>query len=68
MGVTIAFTMWYAQRVRHHPEKSILAYRQAELKKEFGHYKELPPLTKKRKAILFIFVAVFIIMVLMELP
>lgn len=68
MGVTIAFTMWYAQRVRHHPEKSILAYRQAELKKEFGHYKELPPLTKKRKAILAIFVAVFIIMVLMELP
>ena len=68
LGVTIAFTMWYANRVRKNPEKSVLAYRQAELKKEFGHYQELPPLTRKRKAVLIIFVVVFVLMVLLELP
>ncbi|WP_342252715.1 hypothetical protein [Spiroplasma endosymbiont of Amphibalanus improvisus] len=68
MAATIFFTMQYAIKIKKDPTKSIV-YKDREIHKStFGHLEELPEFTKKRKAICGVFVANFVIMVLLELP
>jgi len=61
----IIFTMRYAEKVRKDPTKSIV-YAQAEENKKFflknADYNNLPEFTTKRKLIITVFVAAFIIM------
>ncbi|AHF60633.1 hypothetical protein P344_01080 [Spiroplasma mirum ATCC 29335] len=62
-AVTIAFVMWYAMRVRKNPEKSPMYTEREFYLKEFGMPDSIPEFTKKRKAIMIVFMLTFIVMI-----
>ena len=69
----IYFVMRYAERVRLHPETSVVAaYREEHraffLDKKKGETNEDAPLTVRQKLVLWIFAAVFLIMVYSVIP
>lgn len=69
----IYFVMRYAERVRQHPETSVVAaYREEHraffLDKKKGKTDEDAPLTVRQKLVLWIFAAVFLIMVYSVIP
>ena len=69
----IYFVMRYAERVRQHPETSVVAaYREEHraffLDKKKGENDEDAPLTIRQKLVLWIFAAVFLIMVYSVIP
>ncbi|WP_342276953.1 YfcC family protein [Spiroplasma endosymbiont of Nebria brevicollis] len=65
---TICFVMWYAIKVKRHPEKSVVFDLQGEHHAEFISTEEIPEFTRKRKVILTLFGLTFLIMILCIIP
>ena len=71
IGISIAYVMWYAKRVKKDPTKSICYDRYEELKQEFSSTEtesEMKKMTGAHKAILVVFATTFIAMVLSVIP
>lgn len=67
--IGIWFIMRYAKKVKADPSKSLVYNIKEENEKHFlGDKKETPDFTSRRKAVLFIFVITFIIMILGVIP
>lgn len=67
-AATIGFVTWYAIKVKRNPEKSVVYHLQAEHHDEFLNTEALPEFTKKRKIILSLFGATFLVMILCIIP
>lgn len=66
VSIAITFVMLYAKKVKKNPQKSIVYDERAKFNKSFSFDKSsIPPLTRKRKAILWIFGLSFLIMIFM---
>lgn len=63
-GVFEAFVIWRALRIRKNPEKSTVFHRKEELQKKFNIQAKDIPLTRKRKAVLWIFSLTFFWMII----
>lgn len=65
---TICFVMWYAIKIKRHPEKSVVFDLQRQHHEEFISTEEIPEFTRKRKVILALFSLTFLIMILCIIP
>lgn len=65
---TIAFVMWYAIRIKKHPEKSVVFDLKETHEEAFLNGEELPEFNKKRKIILSLFGLTFIVMIACIIP
>lgn len=70
VGAAILFTMHYGEKVRKNPEKSVVYDKRAEIEAHIHKLdtENIPEFTKQRKAVLAVFAASFIIMILAIIP
>ncbi len=64
VGLAISFVTWYGMRVKRNPKRSVVYDSRVAIAKEFSFdHSSVPPLTGKRKTILYLFAMVFVVMI-----
>ncbi len=65
VGLSISFVTWYGMRVKRNPKKSVVYDSRVAIAKKFSFdHSSIPPLTSKRKSVLWLFGMVFVVMII----
>jgi uncharacterized ion transporter superfamily protein YfcC len=68
LSIAIAYVLWYARRVRQHPEKSIVGVSEQDAAEAQTLVQDVPPLTTRQKFVLTLFAGTFLTMIYGFIP
>jgi uncharacterized ion transporter superfamily protein YfcC len=68
LSIAIAYVLWYARRVRKHPEKSIVGVSEQDAAEAQTLVQDVPPLTTRQKVVLTLFAGTFLTMIYGFIP
>jgi uncharacterized ion transporter superfamily protein YfcC len=68
LSIAIAYVLWYARRVRQHPEKSIVGVSEQDAAEAQTLVQDVPPLTTRQKVVLTLFAGTFLTMIYGFIP
>jgi uncharacterized ion transporter superfamily protein YfcC len=68
VSAAIAYVIWYARRVREHPEKSIVGVSATDAADAQKLVEDVPTLTTRQKLVLILFIGTFLVMIYGFIP